>query len=104
MTAPGSLPLAGVRVIEFGQLVAGPFCGQLLGAFGAEVIKVEDAVRGDPMREWGRERADGESLWWPVISRNKKCVTVNLRTPAGQQVARSLIEAADIVVENFRPG
>ena len=97
-------PLTGVRVIEFGTLLAGPFCGQLLGDFGAEVIKVEEPRRGDPMRQWGRTAADGTSLWWPVIARNKKSVTIDLRSPEGQAIARRLIAKADIVTENFRPG
>lgn len=87
-----------------GQLLAGPFCAQLLGDFGAEVIKIEEPARGDPMRQWGRERPYGRSLWFPVIARNKKSVTLNLRTEAGQQVARDLIASSDVVVENFRPG
>jgi len=100
--APG--PLADLRVLEMGQLLAGPFCGQLLGDFGAEVIKIEQPDRGDPMRDWGREKADGESLWWPVISRNKKCITVDAREPDGQDIIRALVEKSDILVENFRPG
>jgi formyl-CoA transferase len=99
-----TLPLDDLRVVEFGQLLAGPFCGQLLGDFGAEVIKVEDPAKGDPMREWGREKPHGKSLWWPVVARNKKSVTCNLRTPEGQALVRQLIDTADIVVENFRPG
>ncbi|HWM57127.1 MAG TPA: CoA transferase [Pseudonocardia sp.] len=99
-----SLPLDDLRVVEFGQLLAGPFCGQLLGDFGAEVIKVEDPDKGDPMREWGREKPHGKSLWWPVVARNKKSVTCNLREPEGQALIRRLIDTADIVVENFRPG
>jgi formyl-CoA transferase len=91
-------------VVEFGQLLAGPFCGQLLGDFGAEVIKVEDPATGDPMREWGREKPHGKSLWWPVVARNKKSVTCNLRTSQGQALVRKLIDTADVVVENFRPG
>ena len=75
-------PLDGVRVLEAGTLIAGPFCGQLLGDFGAEVIKIEDPVRGDPMRQW-RTDDRGRSLWWPVIARNKRSVTVNLREPEG---------------------
>lgn len=98
------LPLDDLRVVEFGQLLAGPFCGQLLGDFGAQVIKVEDPVAGDPMRQWGREKPHGKSLWWPVIARNKMSVTCNLRDPAGQDLARRLLEQADVVVENFRPG
>ena len=99
-----TLPLDDLRVVEFGQLLAGPFCGQLLGDFGAEVIKVEDPGRGDPMREWGREKPHGKSLWWPVVARNKKSVTCDLRRPEGQALIRKLIDTADIVVENFRPG
>lgn len=97
-------PLAGLRVIEMGQLLAGPFCGQLLGDFGAEVIKIESPGSGDPMRDWGREQVDGRSLWWPIVARNKKSVTINLRTEEGQSVARRLIAESDILVENFRPG
>jgi formyl-CoA transferase len=97
-------PLAGVRVIEMGQLIAGPFCGQVLGDFGAEVIKLEDPKTGDPMRQWGRSKPKGLSPWWPVIGRNKKSVTVDLRTDEGRAIARDLIAKADVVVENFRPG
>jgi formyl-CoA transferase len=93
-----------VRVIEMGQLLAGPFCGQLLADFGAEVIKLEEPTKGDPMRQWGREKPHGQSLWWPVVARNKKSVTVNLRTPAGQQVVRDLVACSDVLLENFRPG
>jgi len=100
---PGG-PLAGLRVVEMGQLLAGPFCGQLLGDFGAEVIKLEPPGAGDPMRQWGRERPYGKSLWWPVVARNKKSVTCNLRTPEGRVLAREIIDRADILVENFRPG
>jgi formyl-CoA transferase len=102
MTAPA--PLDDVRVIEIGQLLAGPFCGQLLGDFGAEVIKLEDPGRGDPMRQWGREKPHGKSLWWPVVARNKKSVTCNLRTPQGQDLVRRLVARADVLLENFRPG
>jgi succinyl-CoA---D-citramalate CoA-transferase len=87
-----------------GQLLAGPFCGQLLADFGAEVIKLEDPARGDPMRQWGREKPHGLSLWWPVIARNKKSVTLDLRHPEGQSLARRLLGTADVLVENFRPG
>ena len=97
-------PLAGLRVIEMGTLIAGPFCGQILGDFGAEVIKLEDPKTGDPMRQWGRSLPKGLSPWWPVIGRNKKSVGVDLRTPEGQALARTLIGKADIVVENFRVG
>jgi formyl-CoA transferase len=96
--------LSDLRVVEMGQLLAGPFCGQLLADFGAEVIKIEPPVHGDPMREWGREKAGGRSLWWPVVARGKKSVAIDLRMRGGQQLARRLIEQADIVVENFRPG
>src|SRR5688572_12991465 len=105
-TAPDgqrSLPLRDVRVIELGQLLAGPFCGQVLGDFGAEVIKVEDPRHGDPMRQWGREKPYGKSLWWPVVARNKKSVTCDLRTPAGQDLVRQLVRHSDVLLENFRP-
>jgi len=97
-------PLHGVRVIELGQLLAGPFCGQLLADFGAEVIKVEPPGVGDPMREWGREKAHGKTLWWPLIARNKKSITCDLRTEQGQAIIKSLVGKADVLLENFRPG
>lgn len=97
-------PLSDLRVVEMGQLLAGPFCGQLLADFGAEVIKLEPPGKGDPMRQWGREKPHGKSLWWPVVARNKKSVTCNLRTEEGQALARNIIGKSDIVVENFRPG
>lgn len=96
--------LSDLRVIEMGQLLAGPFCGQLLADFGAEVIKIEPPGVGDPMRQWGREKPHGKSLWWPVVARNKKSVTLNLRTEEGQQMVRDLIASTDILIENFRPG
>ncbi len=96
--------LSDLRVVEMGQLLAGPFCGQLLADFGAEVIKLEPPGQGDPMREWGREKADGRSLWWPVVARGKRSVTINLREKDGQDLARRLIATADVVIENFRPG
>jgi formyl-CoA transferase len=99
-----ALPLDDIRVIELGSLLAGPFCGQLLGDFGAEVIKVEDPGAGDPMRQWGREKSHGLSLWWPVVARNKKSITANLRTPDGQRIVRELVAKADVLLENFRPG
>jgi formyl-CoA transferase len=101
---PPQGPLADLRVIEMGTLIAGPFCGQILGDFGAEVIKLEDPKVGDPMRQWGRSLPKGQSPWWPVIGRNKKSVGLDLRTPEGQAIARTLIGKADVVVENFRPG
>lgn len=97
-------PLAGLRVIEFGQLLAGPYVGTLLGDFGAEVIKVEQPDKGDPMRDWGRLRNNGHSLWWSMVGRNKRSVGINLRTEEGQELTRKLCESADIIVENFRPG
>ena len=97
-------PLSDLRVIEMGALLAGPFCGQLLGDFGAEVIKIEPPGVGDPMRQWGREKPHGKSLWWPVVARNKKSVTLNLRTEAGQEIVRNLVAKSDILIENFRPG
>ena len=97
-------PLAGLRVIELGTLLAGPFCGQLLGDFGAEVIKVEPPGQGDPMRVWGREKAHGKSLWWPVVARNKKAITLDLRQPEGQEILKSLVAESDFLLENFRPG
>jgi formyl-CoA transferase len=97
-------PLSDLRLVEMGTLLAGPFCGQLMGDFGAEVIKIEPPGKGDPMREWGQEKAHGMSLWWPVIARNKKSVTLNLREQEGQEIAREIISKADFLLENFRPG
>jgi len=97
-------PLSDLRVLEMGTLLAGPFCGQLLGDFGAEVIKLEAPGKGDPMRQWGQEKAHGMSLWWPVVARNKKSATLNLRVEEGQSIVRDLVKKSDILVENFRPG
>jgi crotonobetainyl-CoA:carnitine CoA-transferase CaiB-like acyl-CoA transferase len=97
-------PLQGLRAVEFGQLLAGPFVGTLLGDFGAEVIKVEPPPKGDAMRDWGRLRHNDHSLWWSILARNKRSVTINLRTEEGQEIGRKLVREADIVVENFRPG
>ncbi len=97
-------PLSDIRVIEMGSLLAGPFCGQLLGDFGAEIIKIEQPKIGDPMREWGQEKAHGLSLWWPVVARNKKSVTLNARVAEGQEIIKQLVAKSDILVENFRPG
>lgn len=97
-------PLDGITVLELGVLIAGPFCGQLLGDFGAEIIKIEDPKTGDPMRNWGQVRPDGHSVHWAVISRNKKSVGLNLRTEDGQQIVRDLVKDADVVLENFKPG
>ena len=96
-------PLAGIRVIELGQLLAGPFTSTRLADFGAEVIKIETPGSGDPMRRWGNSH-EGRCLWWPVLSRNKKSVTANLRDPKGQDLVRRLISEADVLVENFKPG
>jgi formyl-CoA transferase len=97
-------PLSDLRVIELGTLLAGPFCGQLLGDMGADVIKVEPPGQGDPLRVWGREKTDGKSLWWPVVARNKKSITLDLRQAEGQKVLHELVAKADFLLENFRPG
>lgn len=97
-------PLAGLRVLELGQLIAGPFCAQLLGDFGAEVIKIEAPGQPDPARDWGAAKANGRGLLWPVIARNKKSATLNLRAPDGQALFKQLAQTADVLVENFRPG
>ncbi len=96
-------PLAGLRVLELGSFIAGPFAGQLLGDLGAEVVKVEPPGTGDPMRKWG-VTIDGRSLWWPGIARNKRSVAIDLRTDAGRGLVRDLIARSDVVVENFKPG
>jgi formyl-CoA transferase len=97
--------LAGIRVVELGQVIAGPFCGQLLGDLGADVIKVEPPQVGDVLRQWGRvQDGDGDSLWWRVTGRNKRSVTVDLRRPEGQSLVRRLAGQADVLLENFRPG
>ena len=93
-------PLSDLRVLELGTLIAGPFCGQLLGDMGADVIKIEPPGIGDPMRSWGR----GLAVWWPIIGRNKRCITLNLRERVGQEILKHLIIQTDILVENFRPG
>lgn len=93
--------LSDIRVVELGQLIAGPFCGQLLGDMGAEVVKIEPPGVGDPMRQWGR---GAKKLWWQVIGRNKQSVTADLRHPEGQRIAREFAARADILIENFRPG
>jgi formyl-CoA transferase len=96
-------PLAGLRVIEMGQLIAGPFAAKTLADFGAEVIKIEPPGSGDPLRQW-RLLQDGTSVWWQVQSRNKRSICLDLRAPEGQDLARRLIAEADVLVENFRPG
>jgi len=107
MTAPAApvppAALAGVRVIEMGQLIAGPFAGKMLGEFGAEVIKIEPPGSGDPLRKW-RMLKDGTSVWWQVQSRNKRSIALDLRAAEGQDIARRLIAEADVLIENFRPG
>jgi formyl-CoA transferase len=95
--------LQGVRVIEMGQLIAGPFCGKTLGEFGADVIKIEAPGAGDPLRNW-RMLQNGTSVWWQVQSRNKRSLALDLRSPEGQDIARRLIADADVLIENFRPG
>ncbi|MGI3211099.1 CaiB/BaiF CoA transferase family protein [Roseovarius tibetensis] len=100
----GTSPLDGIRVIELGQLIAGPYCGQVLADFGAEVIKVEPPLKGDAMRQWGRPDADGRPVWWSVIARGKRSITLDLRQSEGQAVLRDLVREADVLIENFRPG
>ncbi|MGP4079277.1 CaiB/BaiF CoA transferase family protein [Pseudalkalibacillus sp. R45] len=100
---PDRLPLEGVRVLELGSLLAGPFSGRLFADFGAEVIKIEPPDKQDPMRNWGKEK-DGVGLWWPIQSRNKKSITLNLREEKGQQILREMVKDSDIIIENFRPG
>jgi formyl-CoA transferase len=104
-TAPPTAgPLEGLRVIELGTIVAGPFAGRLLGDYGADVIKVEAPGHPDPLREWGQESYRGHRLWWTVHARNKRCITLDLRAARGQELLLALVEHADVVVENFRPG
>ncbi len=95
--------LAGIKVLELGQLIAGPFCGKTLGDFGAEVIKIEPPGQGDPLRKW-RMLKDGTSVWWQVQARNKQSVTLDLRVSAGQALLKKLVAEADVLIENFRPG
>jgi len=97
------LPLQGIKVIELGTLIAGPFCARMLAEFGAEVIKIEPPGSGDPLRKW-RKLHEGTSLWWYAQARNKKSVTLDLKQPEAQEIVRKLAEGADVVVENFRPG
>lgn len=96
-------PLDGIKVLEMGQLIAGPFAGCMLGYFGAEIIKVEPPGSGDALRNW-RVLRDGTSLWWRAMARNKKCVTLDLRKPEGRAIAARLAEQVDVLIENFRPG
>lgn len=101
MTGENTGALSGVKVVELGQLIAGPFCGQLLGDMGADVVKIEPPGAGDPMRQWGNGQ---HKVWWQVIGRNKRSVTANLRVAEGQELARRLLADADIMIENFKPG
>jgi formyl-CoA transferase len=102
--APPAGPLAGVRVIELGGMLAGPFAGRMLGDLGADVIKVEPPGKPDSIREWGRGQIDGKSLLWPVLVRNKRCITLNLREERGQELLLALLRETDVLIENFRPG
>jgi formyl-CoA transferase len=96
-------PLAGIKVLELGTLIAGPFCSRMLAEFGADVIKIEAPDGGDPIRQW-RVLKDGTSLWWSVQARNKKSVTLNMKDPRGQEIAKRLALEADVIIENYRPG
>ena len=96
-------PLKGLKVLEMGQLLAGPFCASMLAGFGAEVIKIEKTKTGDPLRVW-RKLHNGTSLWWHSMARNKKSVTLDMRNPEGQEIARNLASKVDILLENFKPG
>ena len=100
---PGRQALAGLKVLELGQLIAGPFAGKTLADFGADVIKIEPAEVGDPLRKW-RLLRDGTSVWWEVQSRNKRSVCLDLRSAEGQDQVRALAKEADILIENFKPG
>ena len=102
MTPTGALD--GIRVIEVGTLISGPFAGRLLGDMGAEVIKIEPPGSPDPVRTWGQAELDGHHFFWTVHARNKKAVTLNLREPQGRELFLKLVERSDIIVENFRPG
>ncbi|TRW95300.1 CoA transferase [Paracoccus sp. M683] len=97
-------PLAGLRVIEMGQLLAGPFVGTRCADFGADVIKIEAPGQGDPIRNWGQHQHQGKTLWWPIMARNKRSVSANLRDPRGQDLVRKLLANADVLIENFKPG
>jgi formyl-CoA transferase len=97
-------PLVGLRVIELGTIVAGPFAGRILADYGADVVKVEPPGRPDPMRDWGQASYEGHRLWWTTHARNKRCITLDLRSVRGQELLLSMAERADVVIENFRPG
>src|SRR5215475_14863020 len=102
-STPTAGPLAGVKVLELGTLIAGPFAARFLGEFGADVIKIEDPKGGDPLRKWRKlyPEVGGTSLWWAVQARNKKSVTVNLKVDDGKEIVKRLAKEADIVIENF---
>lgn len=100
----GNGPLTGLRVIELGAFIAGPFCGQLLGDLGADIIKIEPPGQGDPLRRWGMAKKNGQSVWWPQMARNKRSLTLDLRKAKGAALARRLIARADVLLENFKPG
>jgi crotonobetainyl-CoA:carnitine CoA-transferase CaiB-like acyl-CoA transferase len=105
LTSLTDLPLDDLKVLELGQLIAGPYCGQVFADFGANVIKIEPPGKGDAMRQWGEaDHETDEPLWWNVIARNKKSLTLDLRQPRGQDILRELAEQADMIIENFRPG
>ena len=104
MSAAATGALAGLRVVEMGSFIAGPFCGQLLADQGAHVVKIEPPGTGDSMRQWGVVQREGKALWWPVIARNKRSLTLDLRQPEGTDIARALLAEADVLIENFRPG
>ncbi|KAF7976394.1 hypothetical protein HWV62_6781 [Athelia sp. TMB] len=103
-STPTDLPLSGIRVLELGQVIAGPFCGQLLAHFGAEVIKIEPPTTGDPLRVWRELDADGTSPWFRSMARNKKSVALDMRVPAGRELVRRLALKSDVLLENFKPG
>src|SRR6478736_1199174 len=100
---PAGGPLAGLKVLELGQLIAGPFAAKTLGDFGADVVKIEPPGAGDPLRKW-RLLKEGTSLWWQVQSRNKRSVALDLKDAAAQEIVRNLAAEADVLIENFRPG
>ena len=103
MTSQKQGPLSGIKVLELGTLIAGPFCSRMLAEFGAEVIKIESPGSGDPLRQW-RILKDGTSLWWSVQARNKKSLTLDMKSEEGQEISRRLALEADIIIENYRPG
>ena len=103
-TTAGTGALADIRVLELGTLIAGPFAGRLLGDMGADVIKIEDPARPDPLRTWGQGERDGHRFFWTVHARNKRCITLDLGKPEGAEIFKQLIKGKDVIVENYRPG